>query len=122
MYSENPAILLLPTNKGIEVVETSTIIRIQSISNYSKLFFANGKTLVVAKVLVWFQQQLPARYFVRIHRSHIIHTKYMLSYRSGYPGCIVLRDKTAVEVSRRRKKMVSQLFSSISAGINNEAA
>jgi len=32
MYSETPAILLLPTNKEIEVVETSTIVRIQSIT------------------------------------------------------------------------------------------
>ena len=111
MYSESPAILLLPTNKGIEVVETSTVVRIQSISNYSKIYFANGKTLVVAKVLAWFEQQLPAAFFIRVHRSHIIHARYMLSYRKGYHSWIILSDETAIEISRRRKKTVMQVFS-----------
>jgi hypothetical protein len=41
----------LPSRQGIHVIEISNIVRKEAISNYSKLYFTNGKTLVVAKVL-----------------------------------------------------------------------
>jgi DNA-binding LytR/AlgR family response regulator len=54
-YKINPVskvcILLLPTCTGIELIDINAVIRIEAISNYSKLYFINGKTLVVAKVL-----------------------------------------------------------------------
>ncbi|MEQ1767700.1 MAG: hypothetical protein ABL859_09765, partial [Methylotenera sp.] len=55
----NPKTLLLPTCKGLECILFNEIVRIEASSNYSKLFFNNGKTLVVAKVLHWFEDQLP---------------------------------------------------------------
>ncbi|MBL7748007.1 MAG: hypothetical protein JNM19_11300, partial [Chitinophagaceae bacterium] len=42
--------LLLPSCKGLETIDINTIVRIKAISNYSKLYFENGKTLVLAKV------------------------------------------------------------------------
>ncbi|MEO6253057.1 MAG: LytTR family transcriptional regulator DNA-binding domain-containing protein, partial [Ferruginibacter sp.] len=68
-----PPIIELPTCKGIMVIPVQQIIRIQSISNYSKLFFKDGRTLVVAKVLHWFQQQTGLFSFVRIHRTHFVN-------------------------------------------------
>jgi hypothetical protein len=44
-------ILLLPNSTSTAVIAINNIIRIEAISNYSRLFFVNGKTLVVAKVL-----------------------------------------------------------------------
>lgn len=38
------------TTRGFELVQINTIVRIEAISNYSKLFFINGNSLVVAKV------------------------------------------------------------------------
>jgi hypothetical protein len=56
-------ILILPNSTGTAVIDISNIVRIEAISNYSKLFFANAcpasggsKTLVVAKVLKWFDE------------------------------------------------------------------
>ncbi len=49
-FQQQPS-LLLPTCKGIEVISANNIIRIEGISNYSKLFFLDGETLVVAKLL-----------------------------------------------------------------------
>ena len=70
IYSPLKNILALPTNRGVEFIDTSTIIRIEAKSNYSKLHFVNGKSLLVAKVLGWFEGKLPADQFVRIHRTH----------------------------------------------------
>ncbi len=95
-------VIVLPTCKGIMVIPVRQIIRIQSISNYSKLFFCDGKTLVVAKVLHWFQEQAGFSSFVRIHRSHFINTYYIKSY-SSKPGVVLLHNNETIFVSRRKK-------------------
>ena len=52
---------LLPTNKGGQLVCTQNILRIQASSNYCKLFFTDGTSVVVAKVLKWFEDRLALR-------------------------------------------------------------
>ena len=112
----NPAagqqFLLLPTNRGIEFVDTSTVIRIEAISNYSKIYFNNGKTLVLAKVLRWFEERLslPAVAgqthagasgdFIRVHRTHLINKRFIECYRWGK---IRLSDGGSIDVAKRKK-------------------
>jgi two-component system LytT family response regulator len=101
-YQQTP-VLMLPTNRSIEVIEERHIVRIQSISNYSKLFFANGQTLVVAKVLRWFEEKLPEGQFIRIHRTHIINKGFIRSYINGSGGKICLLNGEQVDVAKRRR-------------------
>lgn len=100
-------ILLLPTCKGIEVINTSTIVRIEANSNYSKLFFSNGKSLVVAKVLHWFETilaQAPVAEggndFIRIHRTHIVNKRFIQCY---YSGKVKLSNGEMIDVAKRKK-------------------
>ena len=95
--------IYLPTNRGIEIIAVSDIIRIQSISNYSKLYFNNGKTLVVAKVLRWFEEQLHQYHFVRIHRTHLINMNYMQSYNNNDGGQLLLHNGEMIKVAKRKK-------------------
>ena len=113
-------ILLLPTCKGVEAIEISTIVRIEAISNYSKLFFSNGKTLVVAKVLQWFEQYLtpqpPLRMergsgvFLRIHRTHLINKNFIHQYIKGEGGKVKLRNGELIDVSKRKKSYFLQCW------------
>src|SRR5689334_15193667 len=98
--------LILSTSTGIEIIQTDTIVRIEAISNYSKLFFANGKTLVVAKLLRWFEEKLPGYQFIRVHRTHIINRGYLLSYHHERNGCMQLANGESIEVSKRKKILV----------------
>ena len=95
--------IYLPTNRGIETIIVNDIIRIQSISNYSKLYFKNGKTLVVAKVLRWFEEQLHQYHFVRIHRTHLINMNYMQSYNNNDGGKLLLHNGESIKVAKRKK-------------------
>lgn len=99
----NPDTLTLPTCKGLEVIDTSTIIRVEAMSNYSKLFFINGKTLVVAKVLHWFEQSLSAIQFIRTHRTHLINKNYIRQYIDESGGKIRLHNGEYIDVSKRKK-------------------
>jgi two-component system LytT family response regulator len=110
-----PPIIELPTCKGIMVIPVRQIIRIQSISNYSKLFFKDacpawggGRTLVVAKVLHWFQEQTDLFSFVRIHRTHFVNMLYIKSYSGSKSGLLLLNNGEKFSVARRKKASLNQ--------------
>jgi len=95
--------LVLPTCKGVEVIDIAGIIRIKAISNYSKLILANGKTLVVAKLLRWFEAKLPADQFIRIHRTHIVNKNFIQQCINGKTGAIKMSNGELIDVARRKK-------------------
>ena len=83
MINPNEQVLFLPIIYGTEKIKISSIIRIEAISNYSKIFFADGKTLVVAKVLRWFDEKLPVQQFIRVHRTHFVNKSFMRQYNNA---------------------------------------
>ena len=112
--------LFLQTSKGLEIIELKALVRIEAISNYCKLYFANNKTLVVAKILAWFEEQLPACNFARVHRSHIINLRHVQTYQR-HSNRIILQNNTIVEISRRRRSELMKLFRTLS-GLSLEIA
>jgi two-component system, LytTR family, response regulator len=106
--------IVLATSNGVFTIDITTIVHIRSISNYSKLFFSDGTTLVVAKVLAWFEDKLPQKSFIRVHRSHIIGLQYVQTW-CNIRGKIILYDNTPVDVSRRKRGMVLKIFRSLYA-------
>jgi two-component system, LytTR family, response regulator len=59
------------------------IVRIGANSNYSKLFFTDNKTLVVAKTLQWLQYKLASINFSRVHKTHLVNINFIASYTNG---------------------------------------
>src|SRR5258705_5854984 len=95
--------LYLPTTTTRHIIDVKEIVRIQSISNYSKLYFKDGRTLVVAKLLRWFEEELKMRDFVRVHRTHLINTDYIDQYRTDKSGSkLKLSNGEQIDVSRRK--------------------
>lgn len=103
-----PTFLSLTTCKGMEYVDIHNIIRIEAISNYSKLYFINGKTLVVAKVLRWFEECLPQDQFLRTHRTHIINRTYIRRIEQTAQLRVELRADEWVSVSVRKRRLLNQ--------------
>jgi DNA-binding LytR/AlgR family response regulator len=60
---------ILCLNHGF-FVRTKAIIRVKGKSNYSCVYFSDGKKIAVAKVLHWFEDALPVEMFARVHKSH----------------------------------------------------
>jgi two-component system, LytTR family, response regulator len=100
--------LLLPTNKGKEYIGFNEILRIEALSNYSKIFFVNGKTIVVAKILQWFEDKMCHTGFVRVHRSHLINIFCIEDYNSS--STIMLNDKSFLPISRRKQTLVRRIL------------
>ena len=121
---QQPEILLLPTCKGIEAIYIHEIVRIEALSNYSKLFFANNKTLVVAKVLRWFEERLliapqtsglHVETFLRIHRKHLINKNFIRQYVSGKGAKIELNTGERFDVSKRKRTEFLKCWYTIAA-------
>jgi two-component system, LytTR family, response regulator len=98
-------VLLLNTSTGQHLIDTGTIIRIEALSNYCKLYFANGKTLVTAKLLKWFEEKLSPQSFVRMHRSHLINNHFLQPNQCIDKGFVLLNGE-CIQVSRRKRKMI----------------
>lgn len=99
---------LIPTSKGTKTVMEENIIRIEASSNYCKIFFNNERPLVVAKVLHWFQDNLPEDTFFRIHRTHIVNRVHIAALVEQ--GMLRLSNGDMVQVSRRRKNYTDSLL------------
>ena len=94
--------IVISTSNAVFVISLQNIIRIQSSSNYSKIFFADkSNPLLVSKVLMWFEQTLPAENFVRIHRSHLINKKFINNFLDSK---VHLMNGDFIDISRRRQK------------------
>lgn len=87
-------------------VAAHQIIRLEALSNYSRVYFANGRNMVVAKTLGWFQQQLPADLFVRVHRSHVVNRTYVKEITGGFGKQLVLNSGDSILVSRRKRNLI----------------
>ncbi len=121
----NAPVIVLPTCKGIIVIPVQQIIRIQSISNYSKLFFKDacpatggGKTLVVAKVLHRFEELPQLSSFIRIHRTHLVNINYIKTYQGGKYGLLLLNNGEIFSVAKRKKAGFTERLNSL----NNSSA
>jgi len=91
------------------IMNAGKIIRVEAHSNYSRIYFADGSTLVLAKVLQWFEDFLPDEMFIRVHRSHLINKQFVTAIKGRKIKTILLNNGENVVVSRRRKRMVDLL-------------
>lgn len=100
--------ITIPTNKGGKTVSLEHIIRVQANSNYCKIYFSNDYPLTVAKVLLWFEHQLPSDFFCRIHRTHIINRSFVSNTQSSH--LLKLITGETFQISRRKRKLYSPLL------------
>ncbi|HET9431121.1 MAG TPA: LytTR family DNA-binding domain-containing protein, partial [Chitinophagaceae bacterium] len=100
---------------GMELIEVEAIIRIEAISNYSKLYFTGGRTLVVAKVLRWFEEKLAVHGFIRVHKKHLLNKSYIRDYVRGtlqqsQGGKVELSNGEWISVSKRKNTYFLQYW------------
>jgi len=96
--------IAVPTNEGLEFIVIKTIVRIESSTNYSRLYLTNKHSLLVTKLLKDFEELLTPYRFFRVHNSHLINLNYISKYIRGDGGQVVMENGDVVDVSRRKKE------------------
>ncbi len=93
----------IPGVKKSMVVSAEEIIRVEAVSNYSRIYFSNGKNIVVAKVLHWFENELPAGMFTRVHRSHLVNKMFVQEINGIHSKSLLLFNGESIAISRRKE-------------------
>jgi two-component system LytT family response regulator len=101
----------IPSNETIQFVPVKEIIRIESQSNYTTVYFTNRVKLVVAKTLKDFEDQLISYGFLRVHHSHLVNLEHVVGYKNTDGGYIIMQGNEVIEISRRKKQEVLKRLS-----------
>lgn len=96
--------LALPGITDIKYVEVDTIIRLQADRNYTRFYFNDKKEFLASKTLKEYEELLDGCGFIRVHRTHLINSRFIKEYERE--GTMILKDNTEVEVARRKKEQV----------------
>lgn len=107
--------ITLPSGQGYRLVDIDDIIHIEADSNYSVFHLSNLEKIAVSKVLKDYEEILPEKIFVRIHKSSIVNLKYVKEYTNKNGLQVVLNNGELITVSRRR---ASDFFDKIKAFTN----
>jgi DNA-binding LytR/AlgR family response regulator len=102
-YATNPeAFVYLKAEKTMQKVFVNDIIYIESFKDYVKLFFDNGRNLLVKQSIKAIENLLSAHNFIRVHRSYIVS----ISHISGYTNMSVQLSTTEIPIGRLYKQAV----------------
>ena len=100
--------LAINGSQGMQFLKISEIIRLEGDRNYT-LFILNGdRKHLASKTLKEYEELLVDKGFVRIHKSHLVNRSFVESLTPD--GMILMKDKSQVEVSRRRLPDVRKVF------------
>ena len=96
----------IPYDRGIRLVPAGNIVRVEGLSNYSKIYFSSGHPMTVAKVLHWFEDKLPAELFARVHRSHLVNKMFVQEINGSNYRNLLLTNGENIAIGRRKKIML----------------
>lgn len=77
-------------------------------SNYTMIYMANGTHLLLSKTMSEVINIFPSYYLVRPHHSYVLNILHVESVDNGQ---ILLKNKTVLPISRRKKKEVIEKLS-----------
>jgi len=83
-------------------VDFEKIRLLEAEDNYVRIFFDDNKPLL-SRTLNSLEDRLPAKYFFRANRKHIINLKWIRKIQPWFNGglLVTLKDETKVQMSRR---------------------
>lgn len=100
---EKDPTIALPEMNGFSIVKVKDIVRCEGERNYSRIFFREGKSILVSRTLLEFDNLLVPHGFYRIHRSHLINLKDVVRFLKTDGGIVELADSTQLPVSPKYK-------------------
>lgn len=98
-----PSKLRILTNNGMQFISQREVLLIEADGRYSIFHLAEGKTLVTAKNIGRFEEELYYKGFFRVHKSYLINCEHISLVAEGTNALVVLSDKRTIEIARRKR-------------------
>lgn len=105
--------IVLKTSDAINIVDVSDITYCRSESNYTTFYFLNGTKIMISKVLKEYEELLSEYGFFRPHHSFLVNLQHISKLDKSDGGFLILKDKTEIPVSLRRKKKLIQVLENL---------
>lgn len=100
---------IIPRKKPLRLEEVT---RIEADINYSHLFLASGKRIILARTLKTYEKNLPFP-FLRVNRSCMININFFQRNQMTNDKKIKMIDGTEIAISRRRIHLVSEAIAQV---------
>ena len=105
---QNEFRLVIATSDTVYYFTPEQIVRLESRSNYTNIYFTDRKPILISKVLKIFDISLSPFGFLRTHQSHLVNVRYISAITAA--GNIIMDDQSTAEISRRRKPEVLKML------------
>lgn len=102
--ADSNQVLSFATRNGFEIIEIKTIIRCEADGKYTNCYLNSGKKITSSKNLKVFEEILPEDNFFRIHHSHLINIKEIVSF-DRMDLIVHLKNGDVIPISQRKKKL-----------------
>jgi len=102
--------IALRTSEKIYLLDVNNIVRCEADRSYTCFFVNEQKKHIVSQPMKEFVDLLSEYGFIRIHKSHLINMSYIESFDKTDGGYVILKDKTEIPVSRRKKNELLEWF------------
>lgn len=97
-----------PIKNSKEYVSLNQVVRLKADRNYTLLFLADKRSIVISKTLGYFEKNLPSD-FIRIHRSHIVNRSYVKYFNYRQLFCL-LSNGIQVQIAQDRCQKLKLSF------------
>jgi two-component system LytT family response regulator len=92
-----------PITTGMQFVELDEVVYAKAENNAAEVVLTNNKTIKLTRTLGWLEEELQDRGFCRVHNSYLINFQHLNEYIRNEGGFVVMSNKKAISISRRRK-------------------
>jgi two-component system LytT family response regulator len=98
--------LAVATLEGTFFYDPNEIIRCEAVGNYTRLYINGKKNIIASRTLKEYEDILSDQQFLRVHRTHLVNIKYIVSYATGHE--LTMSDGADIPVSRRKSESIKQ--------------
>ncbi len=75
--------IAISSTDGVSIIKLDNILYVEASNNYSKMFLADGRTILLSKTLKDTQDTLEESHFLRIHRQYIVNLNYVKHFNKN---------------------------------------
>jgi two-component system, LytTR family, response regulator len=101
--------IVLKTMERIYAIGSDEIVRFESDGSYTTVHLADGKQIVVSRLLKEFEDLLHDAGFLRVHQSHLVNMDFLYYFEKS-DSTIILRDRSSIPVSARKKDQLMKFI------------
>lgn len=102
LHSQNRK-LVLPLMEGFDIVKMSEILYCEAEDNFTRFYFKDGRKTLICRSLKFYEAALNDFGFCRVHRSHIVNLDFVVRYKKGKGGSVILENGKELLVSNNKK-------------------